>query len=277
MLRPQTRTPFSRLIAATLALTCVAAVASAAAHAGSAAKGLRVTSSLDGKTVLPHRVHWVAFPHLNGKGVKEITFLIDGKVRWIPDELPYTYSGTHGFLVTSFLTPGLHRFTVRVKTFDGATASDTVRARVIPAPEPPAQLAGKWQHDVSHSAPADPGASGEDAVPSGTWTLIFERRWAETIAPGKFDPVVSQATGFGYMLDSDYIPKATSFHIAGAVSIQALHDEDRRGGWWCDTWGPEADYTWSVSGDTLTLAPEGGTDACNQRGAILTGTWTRVA
>ena len=70
---------------------------------------------------------------------------------------------------------------------------------------------------------------------------------------------------------------ATSLHIAGAVSIGVLHDEDQRGGWWCNAWGPEADYTWSVSGDTLTLAPVRGTDACNQRGAILTGTWTRVA
>jgi hypothetical protein len=68
-----------------------------------------------------------------------------------------------------------------------------------------------------------------------------------------------------------------SFHIAGGVSIAVLLDEDQRGRWWCDPWGPEADYTWSVSGTTLTLAPAGGTDACRQRGEILTGTWTRVA
>jgi hypothetical protein len=272
------------VVTTVLALSCAAALTPANAaprshlHARTpAAKPIRVTSSLDGKTVLPHRVHWLAYPHVKEEAIKEVAFLIDGKVRWIPDELPNTYSGTGGFLVTSFLTPGLHRFTVRVKTRDGRTASDTVRARVIPTPEPPAQLAGKWQHDIPHAVPADPGSSGDATVPGGTWTLIFERRWAETVAPGKFDPVVSQATGFGYILDSDYIPKAASFHIAGAVTIQALHDEDRRGGWWCNTGGPEADYTWSVRGDTLTLAPVGGTDACNQRGAILTGTWTRVA
>jgi hypothetical protein len=277
MLRPQPRIPFFRLVAATLALTCTAALASAAAHAGPAAEPLRVTSSLDGKTVLPHRVRWVAVPHLNARAVKKVEFLIDGKVRWVPDELPLAYGGGRGYLVTSFLTPGLHRFTVRVKALDGRSASDTVRARVIPAPEPPTQLAGTWQHDVPHSVPADRGVSGDAAVPGGTWTLIFERRWAEAIAPGTFDPVISQTTGFGYILDSDYVPKATSFHIAGAVSIGVLHDEDRRGGWWCNAGGPEADYTWSVNGDTLTLAPVGGTDACNQRGAILTGTWTRVA
>jgi hypothetical protein len=277
MLKSRPRTPFCPLIAVTLALTCTAAVAAAAAHAGPAAKRLRVTSSLDGKTVLPHRIPWLAVPHLNGTAAKEVTFLIDGKARWVEHGAPYTYGDDRGFLVTSFLSAGLHRFTVRVTTRDGRSASDTVRARVIPAPEPPAQLAGTWQHDVPHSVPADPGASGDAAVPGGTWTLVFDRRFAETIAPGTFDPVQSQTTGFGYVLDSDYIPKATSFHIAGAVSIEVPRDEKRRGGWWCDPWGPEADYSWSVSGDTLTLAPVGGTDACNQRGEILRGTWTRVA
>jgi hypothetical protein len=260
---------------AILALTCAALLVPALAEAKT--KRPTVTSTLDGKTVLPHRVRWIAFPHLNGQDVKEIAFLIDGKVRWLPDELPWTYSGTGGFLVTSFLTPGLHRFTVRVKSSDGRIAIDTVRARVIPTPEPPAPLAGKWQRNVPNPVPPDAGATGDSSVPAGVWTLIFERRFAETIAPGTFDPVESQNTGFGYILDSDYTPKATSFHIAGAVSIQALHDEDQRGGWWCNPGGPEADYTWSVSGTALTLAPVGGTDACNQRGGILTGTWTRVA
>ena len=39
---------------------------------------------------------------------------------------------------------------------------------------------------------------------------------------------------------------------------------------------PVADYSWSVSGDTLTLAPIGGGDPCGIRGFIWTGQWTRA-
>jgi hypothetical protein len=41
--------------------------------------------------------------------------------------------------------------------------------------------------------------------------------------------------------------------------------------------GPPATYTWSVNGDTLTLAPVGGRDACAIRGFVWAGQWTRVA
>ena len=36
------------------------------------------------------------------------------------------------------------------------------------------------------------------------------------------------------------------------------------------------DYTWSVSGNTLTLMPVGGKDPCPLRGFIWTGDWTRA-
>jgi hypothetical protein len=134
--------------------------------------------------VVPHRTHWLAFPHLPGTFATRVDFLIDGKVRWIERNPPYTYSDDDGFLVTSFLSPGRHRFTVRVRTIDGRVVSDTVRARMLPAPTPPAQLAGKWQRDVAQAVPADPGASAGDSVPAGTWTLDFEQRWLEDLAPG---------------------------------------------------------------------------------------------
>jgi hypothetical protein len=275
MLSPERRASLSRLIAMALALTCAAAFASPV-DAGAVKKRLGVTSTLDGKTVLPHRIHWLAFPHLPGTLAARVDFLIDGKVRWIERNPPYTYSDDGGFLVTSFLSPGRHRFTVRVRTIDGRVVSDTMRARVLPAPTPPAQLAGKWQRDVAQAVPADPGASASDSVPAGTWTLDFEQRWLEDVAPGNFDPVSSKTSGFGYILDNDYALGPTTFHIAGSVIIGPIVDADPRGGWWCESWGPATDYSWSVSGDTLTLAPVGGSDPCHQRGAILTGQWMRV-
>jgi hypothetical protein len=268
------RRALSRMAISALALTCAALAPPA--QAGPSKDGLRVTSTLDGKTVLPHRIHWLAFPHLAGAQAAKVDFVIDGKVRWTERQAPYTYSDDGGFLVTSFLSPGRHRFTVRMRTSDGHVLSDTVRARVLPAPAPPALLEGMWRHDVANAVPADPGASADQPVPAGTWTMVFDKRWLETTAPGTFDPVASKTSGLGYIIDNDYTPGPTSFHIAGSVTIGPVVDADPRGGWWCEAWGPPTDYSWSVSGDTLTVAPAGGSDPCHQRGAILTGQWTRV-
>ena len=253
-----------------------AALLPVAAEATSLNQRLRVTSSLDGKRVLPHRISWLAFPHLQTTSALKVDFLIDGKVRWSESKAPYSYSDDGGFLVTSFLAPGMHRFTVRVKTLDGRTVADSVRARVRSAPLPAAQLAGRWRRDVPQPVPADPGASGSAAVPAGAWTLEFDQRWLETTAPGAFDPVESAKTGFGYILDSDYVPGNGRFHVAGSVTIAPITDANPRGGWWCDPEGPEADYSWAVSGSTLTLTPIGGSDPCHQRGGILAGQWTRA-
>ena len=62
------------------------------------------------------------------------------------------------------------------------------------------------------------------------------------------------------------------------MTFRIFHDNpygDADGGSRCDMGGPEADYSWSVNGDTLTLAPIGG-DRCAERGLIWTGQWTRV-
>ncbi|MDX6414909.1 MAG: hypothetical protein QOH23_2319, partial [Gaiellaceae bacterium] len=45
---------------------------------------------------------------------------------------------------------------------------------------------------------------------------------------------------------------------------------------WCYPDGPGATYNWSVTGDTLTLTPVRGHDACGVRGFIWGGEWTRV-
>src|SRR5215216_3919183 len=107
---------------------------------------LRVTSTLDGKTVLPLRIPWVAHPTA---AVKEVRFLIDGKVRWIERHSPYTYAEDDGYLVTTWLAPGPHRFTVRATTIAGRTASRTVIARVRVPPAPPRALAGAWSRVVT--------------------------------------------------------------------------------------------------------------------------------
>ena len=66
------------LVSAGLALMAFGLASAAPARAPFA-----VRSTLDRKTVLPHRIRWLAFPHVPTSQVREVEFLIDGKVRWI--------------------------------------------------------------------------------------------------------------------------------------------------------------------------------------------------
>jgi hypothetical protein len=226
-------------------------------------------------------------PKLPPAQVAEVAFLIDGKVRWIEHDPPYVYDeddrGQHeGYLVTSWLTAGQHRFTVRVRAKDGRKATHTVVAGVLPAPEVAAALAGTWQRAIPDVSPAPTPGSAENPTetltPAGAYKITFDRRWIHdefpcTLTPCKYDP----NTGGGGMFNTDWIPGTTMFRVQGAVITQVFHDTDRLGGAWCYRDGPSADYRWSVDGDTLTLTPSSGKDPCGIRSFIWTGKWTRVA
>jgi hypothetical protein len=128
--------------------------------------------------------------------------------------------------------------------------------------------AGAWPRDVQ-------GTPGTLEGPRG-YTLVFDRRWIQDRAPGTWDPNTSPETGFGGVVDNDWIPGATTFEIAGSVTFRVLRDDAAEGGWWCEPCGPKATYSWSVSGDRLTLGPVSGVEPCRERGAVYTGAWTRV-
>src|SRR3989442_13917658 len=74
-----------------------------------------VTSSLDGKTVLPVRSHWIAYPKIDpSQGqVAEADYLIDGFHAWTAHSSPWYSGDTGNWLVTTILKPGLTTFTVR--------------------------------------------------------------------------------------------------------------------------------------------------------------------
>ena len=65
-------------------------VAGSSALAGSNDSSFPVTSSLDGKTVLPVRSHWIADPKLDpAQGqVTEVDYLIDGYHAWSAHNAP---------------------------------------------------------------------------------------------------------------------------------------------------------------------------------------------
>ncbi len=258
------------------------------------ASAFTIRSSLDGKTTLPHRIAWVAYPsaEVEAPGVE---FLIDGKVVFRNRLEPYAFgadgrdetSGKRrtGYLVTSWLSPGRHRFTVRAKRASSAgtrvSATKTVVARVGGAPAPPAALAGTWRRSVSRPVPGDPGAlyasgrggtyPGRDPAPAGTWRMVVDGRFVQHLAPT------------GYVINSDYAAGAQTIRFASPVwttpraplPVSFGHNANPREWGWCDPWGRETTYSWSVEGDTLTLSPAAGTDACKQRGSILAGEWTR--
>src|SRR2546430_7224661 len=180
-------------------------IAIAAAVAAGGSQPFKVSSTLDGKSVLPHRIHWIGRTALPTKQVKGVGFLIDGKGVYFAYPSPaVTFNEDGGYLVTSWLTPGQHSFTFRVTAKDSRVADDTVVARVLPAPDPPAALAGTWKRTINGKA-----APTSVPQPSGTYQLVFEKRWIETHLPGRFDEATSQKTGNGLILDSDWTPPAT--------------------------------------------------------------------
>jgi hypothetical protein len=269
-------------LATAVALGGLAALPLASGAAAPGAFGVR--SSLAAMTVLPHRIHWLATPSLPPGRIARVDFLVDGRVAWTEREAPYVFGederGHLGSLVTSYLSPGRHSFAVRAVAKDGRRARASVTARVIAPPAPPPALAGTWRRRIRDTSGAPeagtPGNPTGTYTPAGTYTMVIERRWIRHAFPGRFDPQISSGTGEGWIITSDWTPGRSTLRVVGSVTRRPFLDTDAEGGWWCLPDGPPATYSWSVSGDALTLKPAGGTDPCEVRGFVWTGTWTRA-
>ena len=266
------------------ALACFVAGIVSATSVARPTSTFTVRSTIDGMTVLPHHIHWLGRTNLKPSQIKEVDFLIDGRLAWVEHQAPYVYGSDEngrreGYLVTSWLSPGTHRFAVRAKARDGSTATDTVVARVLPAPAPPAALAGTWARTVDVSGAPKPGSPGNPTstiIAPGRWTITFEKRWVHDQAPGKFVFPKSNDDGTGFVFLDDYSATPTRINVTGEVIMHQFSDKLAEGGWWCWPSGPPAAYSWSIDGDTLTLTPIGGHDACTVRGVVWSGQWTRV-
>jgi hypothetical protein len=255
------------VIAALVSLGSVSSVAAAP-------QAQKVTSTLDGKTVLGPQQHWIVTPHMAATNVKEVDFLIDNKLRGIERKAPFNYGGDDlhghlGFLYTSWLSPGKHRFSAVVKTVTGPSASDTVIARVLPATPPPGTLAGTWTRTVT-DADTTKATSGAPP-PAGKWKLVID-----SVGAWMLDPM-----GSG-IVNADRINGSTLEILApiqmapfdngkGGITRFGHHGI---GGTACREDGPTDSFTWSVSANELTLTAR--TAPCGDNRAILEGTWTRV-
>ena len=252
----------ARLVVLVLAVGGVAAgiLATSAALAQGGA-GFTVHSSLDGKTVLPLRIHWIAHPQLPAGQVKEVDFLIDGRLGWVEKKTPYVYADDGNWLVTSFLAAKKHTFTVRVVSTTGTVVSDTVTARVVAPPAPPSNLAGTWSRTVT-GADVLKATSGQPPPP-GRWKVTIEKAgWHMT------DP-----QNGGGLFDVAYL-SATRLQMRPTIESPPFPNPSNGG--FCGDTDPLATWTATVSSDgkSLTIGPAT-KDPCGDRVAILQGTWTR--
>lgn len=203
------------------------------------------------------------------KRISRVDFLIDGKLRCVERFAPYNYGsddlhGHLGYLVTTWLSPGLHRFTARAVLTNGQKASHTVVARALPAPRPPPALAGRWQRTVADKDIPD------HAVRPEKWELVFDR-----VGAWNLDPVgtgIVQHVNFrGDTIRIDGAVWMTSY-VNGHGKLDRYGHTDIGAGFREDV--PPGRYRWSISGDRLTLAAVN--EPWRPRRAVWHGIWTRV-
>lgn len=238
MVSSRARNAFITLIA------CGVAVSPAAAS--SHKQEFKVSSTLAGKKVLPHRIHWLGFPRIAESKVTEVDFLIDGKVRWIEHNPPYTYGFDGNYLVTSWLTPGRHNFTVRVTAKGGLRGRSSTIARVLAAKPPPAKLAGTWKRTAK----------------AGTWRLVVDKVGWRFRGPG----------GAGDLVDVGYL-SAGLLEARGGIHTKNRNPQE--GNNWCNEPFEPVRYRWSVEDDILTLMLAG-PKRCDGQSTVWAGRWTRV-
>jgi len=233
---------------------------------------LRITTTLDGHEAIPLRFRWLARPSVPEGQVSQVDFLIDGRLLGIEREAPYNYGsddlhGHLGWLVTSWLGRGPHRFTARARLKDGRTASDTVIAGVERAPAPPASLSGvRWRRKVTKRAIAQAGGD----IPAGTWQLIVDR-----VGVWELDPLGSGvAEHLAFQRHRMVVDAALwmTFYVDGHGHLNRYGHKDIGAGFRED--GPPATYRWSATRKTLTLTAI--KEPTGSRRAIWEGTWTRA-
>jgi hypothetical protein len=221
-----------------------------------------VSSTLQGRSVLPHRIRWEAQP-TDPNRVEQVDFLIDSQLAWTERNAPYVYGDDGNWLVTSFLPPGRHRFETRLVTSDAHTFSDTVVATVPDADEPPMPVSGHWTRVVTTADTAT--ATSGAPPPVGLWSLtIDDVGWSLS------DPAQGR-------LRTDVAYPAAG-HLVLRPTIETPPYSDQSHGAFCHEPDPEGNWTYTVrdNGRTLTLQPAA-PDPCGDRTAVLRGQWTRTA
>ena len=244
------RFPLFTAIAASLILIPSAADANAGE--------ISVTSTLAGKSAVPHRVKWAATVKPAAAVVK-VFFLIDGKVRWVETDAPYVYGDDSDWLVTSWLPQGQHRFTVRAISSDGTKAESSTVATVAPLPRVPKPLNNsRWQLVLKKAVTGD--------APAGKWTIQI------TAAGWK----ISDPAGGANFIDVAYLG-SNVVETRGGIWTRPREDQQpnvQEGNGWCEDTNAPVRFHWKAAASSLTLSLVG-KNACDGLGVFLSRNWSR--
>lgn len=233
-------------------------------HTATFGRALSVTSTLDGHGALPLRIHWQAIPRMPSDEVSEVDFLIDGRLGWVEHSAPYFYGDDGNWLVSSFLKPGEHTFTVRALTIQGRFATDVVRAGVPAPPTPSRAIAATWTHVVT-TADVAKATSGQPP-PAGRWVL--------RVGPAGWELRDPRPGAIWSLFDVAYGPTRA---LQMRPTIEYPPYPNGNNGGFCGDTDPLSNWTYRVTdgGRLLRLRPVG-SDPCGDRVAVLEGTWTRT-
>jgi hypothetical protein len=238
-----------------VALACSVLAVAAAATAGGEQQPLTVKSSLL-PARLPHRIQWLARPSLPPAQMNEVLFMIDGKVAWVEHHAPYSYGFDGNYLVTSWLKPGPHHFSLRAVANDSRVATTTMTATVAAATPPPSSLNGMWKRTLT--------AAEAGKEPAGTWKLTVTKvGWHIAVPPGGAN-----------LIDVAYLTSSLLELRGGIWTKPAPNDNPQQGNGWCDEPFQPVRYHWRASATTLTFTLAG-PKRCGGESTIVAGTWTR--
>jgi hypothetical protein len=239
-------------VAAVVGAIAVAAMGSALAARRTT---FTVSSTLSERQVLPHRIHWLGRPSLPPSDIREVAFLIDGRRAWVEHHAPYSYGYDGNYLVTSWMKPGVHTFTVAAVATNGRRATISSRARTLSPEAPPAALAGPWHRRLSATETRGSGRAG-------IWTLTVSSLGWRILDPTR---------GRGALVDVAYV----SSHTLEARGGIATRDHDpRENNPWCDEPFQPVRYHWHVAAARLTLTLAG-PRRCDGQARVWAGSWTR--
>jgi hypothetical protein len=202
--------------------------------------------------------------------VQEVDFLVDGKQEWVENQPPYFFDDDDQLLTPWLLGEGKHVLTAHVVTLDGASADETANVTVRVDVSRDRIIAGTYRRRVtpadqqrveSYRVPSK-GAFG-NVSPTGTWTLHI-RANGEIVG---VDPSGDSTNPFV----EPFTLTASSMRLYGAAIWQQPNPDAPS--LFCEPEKP-SDYTWSVSGDSLTITNV--QKVCADRDIVFVGTWTKA-
>lgn len=265
-----------RTIAGVALALCVVAGCGGNSGGGSASDSPKpappkVSTTIHDGDVLTAAVPWKAEAEPAGSdSIVKVAFLIDGEQKWVERDAPYYFDDDNQVLPPWLLGNGQHALVVRATTAKGASAKVAANVTVDVDLAQNQAIAGTYHRVVTKAdieraqsyRVASKGAFG-DIPPPGTWTVDIE--------PGGKIVGVDPAGDTSNPFVEPYTLKGNQLRLYGPA-VWAQPDPTTPN-LFCE---PErsSDYTWHLSGSSLTLTPI--QKVCADRDIVFAGTWTRA-